>query len=266
MQLHNTRVALTGAAGGIGRLLAREMGLRGARLGLVDVRPEPLQALAAELTEQGIRCVPVVADITAPEGREAIAAAMHTHYAGCDLLVNNAGVMDYTEFADQDPAQLERLLRINLLAPLALTRRLLPDMIARGRGQIVNVGSMFGSIAFACFAAYSASKFGLRGFSEALRRELEGTGVRVTYVSPRAVRTPLNSAAVQRMAARVNMAMDEPAAVAQGIVRAIERDAKDVYLGRAESWFVRINALLPRLVDLALRRQNRVMRACTKEV
>ena len=76
---------------------------------------------------------------------------------------------------------------------MLLVRQLLPEMVARGDGRIVNVGSTFGSIGFAWFAAYSASKFGLRGFSEALRRELDGTGVTVTYVAPRAVK-PLSTA------------------------------------------------------------------------
>jgi short-subunit dehydrogenase len=124
----------------------------------------------------------------------------------------------------------------------------------------VNVGSMFGSIAFAWHAAYSASKYALRGFSEALRRELAGSGVGVTYVAPRAVRTPLNPPEVYRMAEQIRMKMDDPEPVARRIVEAIERDRKEAYLGFPESIFVRVNALLPRLVDRALRRQNSVMR------
>jgi len=123
----------------------------------------------------------------------------------------------------------------------------------------------FGSIAFAWFASYSASKFALRGFSEALRRELEGSGVGVTYVAPRAVKTALNSPAVYRMAEKVRMNMDDPARVARRIVRAIGRDKKDVDLGFPEAWFVRVNALLPRLVDRTLRKQNRVMREFIQE-
>ena len=108
-------------------------------------------------------------------------------------------------------------------------------------------------------AAYSASKFGLRGFSEALRRELDGSGVGVTYVAPRAVRTKFNSEAVYRMAQATQMQMDEPEWVAQHIIAAIEQDAKDVYLGFPEKLFARLNGLLPRLIDGGLRRQTRVM-------
>lgn len=154
---------------------------------------------------------------------------------------------------------LERLVHLNLVVPMLLVRQLLPDMLARDAGRIVNVGSTFGSIGFAWFAAYSASKFGLRGLAEALRRELEGTGVGVTYVAPRAVKTRFNTDAVYRMAEATHMKMDEPAWVAARIVAAIENDAKDVYLGFPERFFARLNSFLPRLVDVGLRKQNQVM-------
>jgi short-subunit dehydrogenase len=101
----------------------------------------------------------------------------------------------------------------------------------------------------------------MRGFSEALRRELEDTGVSVTYVAPRYTKTPLNDGAVSRMAQAIGMNSDEPATVAQHVIRAIEKDSKDYYIGWPECLFVRINALLPRLVDIALRKQNTQMRA-----
>lgn len=143
---------------------------------------------------------------------------------------------------------------------MQLTRALLPQMTARGSGRIVNLGSIFGSIGFACFTTYSASKFAMRGFSEALRRELEGSGVSVTYVAPRYTKTPLNDGVVSRMAQAVGMNSDEPSVVARYAVRAIEQDCKDYYIGWPECLFVRINAILPRLVDGVLRKQNRQMR------
>ncbi len=121
------------------------------------------------------------------------------------------------------------------------------------------MGSTFGSIAFACFASYSASKFALRGFSEALRREVKGTGVSVNYIAPRAIKTPFNTEAVYKMAKVVGMNMDEPKWVAEKIVQSIKKEAKDVYLGFPEKLFVRINAILPRVVDKALAKQNKQM-------
>lgn len=189
---------------------------------------------------------------------------MRGAYGGVDVLINAAGTVEFTEFADQDPATIDRVIQTNVLAPMQLTRLLLPEMLERGEGRIVNIGSVFGSIGFACFASYSASKAALRGFSEALRRELADTGVGVTYVAPRAVRTPFNSPEVCAMAERVKMKMDEPGLVARRIVDAVEQERAELYIGFPESLFVRLNAVLPRLVDRALRKQNRIMRGFTQ--
>ena len=190
---------------------------------------------------------------------------MNELLGGIDILINNAGVSSYSLFSEENPDAIERLYQTNVIAPVLLTRLLLPQMIEQGHGHIVNVGSIFGSIGFSCFTNYSASKFAMRGFSEALRRELEVEGINITYVAPRAVRTSLNSPTVYRMADVVKMKMDEPAAVARRIVSAIEQDKKDVYLGWPEKLFVRINALLPRIVDSALKAQNTIMRSVLKE-
>ncbi len=184
---------------------------------------------------------------------------LRRRWGGADILINLAGVMDFRRFDEQEPEAIARIVDVNLRAPLLLTRALLPGMIDRGHGRIVNVGSMFGSIGFPCFAAYSATKFALRGYSQALRRELAGTGVGVTYVSPRAVKTAFNPPVVHEMASRGIMRMDEPARVAQAIVRAIEKGRKEVYVGFPESLFARINALLPGLVDRGLAKQTPVL-------
>lgn len=265
MQLQAKTVLLTGASGGIGQALADELARQGAKLGLVGQRAEPLHALRDRLLAEGHEVIAITADLTQAEGRESVLREMQKSFGGIDLLINNAGIQEFIEVADQDPQMMERILKVNTVAPMQLIRAVLPDMLQRGQGRIVNVGSTFGSIGFACFASYSASKFALRGFSEALRRELAGSGVEVTYVAPRAVRTKLNSAAVHRMADAVKMNMDEPLWVAGQIVRAIRKDKQEVYLGFPESLFVRINSLLPRLVDAATRKQNSIMRRFTHE-
>ncbi len=163
-------------------------------------------------------------------------------------------------FAEEKAADTATLFAINTLAPIALVNAVLPHMLERGKGRIVNVGSIFGSIGFPCFASYSASKFALRGFSEALRRELAGSGVGVTYVAPRFTKTAFNGGAVTRMAAALKMNQDDPARVAASVVAAIEENGLDRYLGWPEKLFVRINAILPRLVDLPLGRQVQLMR------
>jgi len=265
MQIKDQRILLTGASGGIGQALARELAGRGARLGLVGRGSGPLERLATELNGGPGKALAISADLTMRSGRETAQRAMHEGFGGIDVLINNAGITDFTNFVDQDPEVMERIFQLNVLAPMQLTRAILPELLGQGRGRIVNLGSVFGSIAFPCFASYSASKFALRGFSEALRRELDGSGIGVTYAAPRAVKTPLNSPAVYRMAAAVKMTMDDPESVARQVVGAMESDQKDVYLGFPESLFVRVNAVLPRLVDRVLRRQNRVMQRFTQD-
>ena len=117
---------------------------------------------------------------------------MQMAYEGIDVLINLAGLMDFQLFSEPDPGMLQQMLLINLQVPMQLAATCCPGMLAQGSGRIVNIGSMFGSIGYPGFAAYSASKFALRGFSQALRRELAGSGVGVTYVSPRGVRTAFN--------------------------------------------------------------------------
>lgn len=260
MNLKDKRILLTGASGGIGRHLALELATQGARLALVARRLDALQALAAEIknaTNQ--QAHPVAADLGTNEGCQAALDKARRELGGIDLLINNAGVVDFHNFSEQDPAMIERIYQTNLIAPVQLTRALLPELLEQGQGRIVNIGSTFGSIGFAYFAVYASSKFALRGFSEALRRELDGSGIGVSYYAPRAVKTGANSEAVYRMAEATKMNMDEPQDVARFIVRSIVKEKAVAYYGWPEKLFVRINALLPSLVGGALRKQNRIM-------
>ncbi len=260
MNLDNSRVVLTGAAAGIGRLTAETLAARGATLFLVDRDGPALEAARAEITARHVAVVHVYeADLTDIDALDGVIAAAQVALGGIDVLVNNAGIQTFAPFESEDLRALDAELRVNVLAPMGLTRAALPAMLERGSGRIVNMGSIFGSIAFAYFAAYSSTKFAMRGFSEALRRELDGTGVGVTYVAPRATRTGLASV-TGRMAEAVGMKMDDPADVATKVVAAIEDEAKDRYFGQPEGIFVRLNALLPRLVDMATRGQNRKTR------
>ena len=262
MQLQGTRVLITGAAGGIGSAVAEALAQQGAALALVGrSQTTALASLQQRLNDNGAVAHAIPADLLdAGAGEWAVEQAM-AQLGGVDVLLNCAGMTSFRPFAEEAPALLQQIVQLNLVAPMLLARAVLPEMLARGSGRIVNVGSTFGSIGFAWFSAYSASKFGLRGLSEALRRELDGSGVGVTYVAPRAVRTKLNTDAVYRMAQETGMHMDSPSWVADRIVAAIAADAKDVYLGFQEKLFARLNGFLPRLVDGGLRKQNRAMEA-----
>ncbi|HEX9180895.1 MAG TPA: SDR family oxidoreductase [Burkholderiales bacterium] len=260
MKLRDSRVLITGAGSGIGRALALELARRGARLVLVGRNRERLVQAASEIRGLKGDAFVCVLDLAGSAGHDAAVGFCAEELGGLDILVNNAGTVGFGDFATQQPSEIDNLVRTNLTGPLLLTRAALPGMIARGQGQIVNVGSTFGAIAFAHFAAYSATKFALRGFSEALRRELEGTGVSVTYISPRATRTGANPEAVYRITEQAGNAVDTPEAIAPRIAAAIESGRRELQIGAPESVFTRINALFPRIVDAALRKQNRAAR------
>jgi len=260
MKLHGKRVLLTGATGGIGRELALQMAAKGARLALVCFDVERLRHLTDEIAAAGGEAVEIVADFSHAHAVAGVADAARQHLSGVDILVNNAGILDFLPFQNQAPERIAQMMQINVITPMQLTRALLPDLLARNNGQVVNIGSAFGSIGFPHYASYSASKFAMRGFSQALRRELVDSGVVVTYVAPRAVRTPINDAAAQRMMQDANIAVDEPAEVAARIIRAIEEDRRELHIGRPESFFSWLNGFLPRLVDLGLRKQARFAR------
>lgn len=245
------RVALvTGAGSGIGRALAVELSRRGARLLLVGRRRDPLDETRALLADPSAAAALTV-DLADPEARSTVAGTVGQIAGRLDLLVNNAGTVRAGPIAQQEESAWREMLEVNLLAPMALTRSLLPLLRMSPESRVVNVGSMFGDIAFPCFAAYSASKFGLRGWSEALRRELAGTGVGVTYCAPRGARTP----AADGFAAYVDafrMRLDPPEKVARQIVDAVARDARDVYPRGPERLFLLVQRLFPGMIDRGL--------------
>jgi short-subunit dehydrogenase len=263
MKLKDRNIILTGAAGGIGRPLALALARKGARLALVERDEDRLLALCGEVIRQGGTAMPVHVELGTLEAAEAVVAQSHAVLGSVDVLVNNAGLLDFVPFEQHDPARIELLVNTNVTVPMLLARAVLPHLLAQGSGRIVNVGSALGAIGMAYHAAYCGSKFALRGFSEALRRELADTGVGVTYVAPRATRTALNNDRATSMLVATGTAMDEPANVAREIVQAIEADVSEYAIGQPEKFFARLNGLLPRLVDRGLRKQTRIARQFT---
>lgn len=242
--LKNKRVLLTGATGGIGRAVLNELLQAGAEV-LISGRDAKALAQLADTAPGFIRTF--AADLTDEVARQELYQYCAAS-GGIDVLINNAGISQFAAHEQQDYA---RLIQTNLLAPMQLTQLLLP-LIKMRHGSILMVGSTFGSIGYAGFTGYCASKFGLRGFTEALRRELNDSGVSVLYMAPRATRTAINSAAVDALNQALGQGVDSPAQVAAAMIRQLERKTARCYLGTAERVFIRLNALFPGLVDNAL--------------
>jgi short-subunit dehydrogenase len=168
-------------------------------------------------------------------------------------LINNAGVSGFALLSDQTPAQIEHTVAVNITAPILLCQMFLPLLQQQPQAHIINIGSVYGSIGFAAHSVYSASKFALRGFSEALRRELADTNVRVHCLAPRATRTALNHGASEALNLALGSTMDEPDVVSAAVCRLLDTNTGFAVVGWPEKFFARLNALVPRVVDRALR-------------
>jgi short-subunit dehydrogenase len=254
MRLAGATALLTGANGGIGIEVLVQLLARGASVVATTRNAAALGDLApvAAAIRRG-QLLAVEGDLTDAEFRASLVERVREWGAGrLSLLVNAAGAADFSLLEHQEARDIERLVALNLVAPIDLTRLALPLLQAAPEAAIVNLGSVYGAIGYPGNAVYSATKFGLRGFSEALRRELADGNVRVLHVAPRAVRTPLNTPAVDELNRSLGNAVDEPAQVAAQLVRALQRTRGNTTLGWPERLFVRVNAVAPGIVDGAI--------------
>lgn len=190
------RALVTGASNGIGADLARVLAQHGHDVVLVARTQSKLEALGQELSSRyGVRAEPLAVDLADPGAAGRVRDALRERALAIDLLVNNAGIGLHGTFAENDPEAQLRLLQLNVVALTALTRLLLPDMIARRSGRILNVASTAAFVPGPLMAIYYASKAYVLSLSVALENELAGTGVRVTALCPGPTRTGFSEAA-----------------------------------------------------------------------
>jgi len=254
MSLKGKNILVTGAGSGIGKSLSLEAARRGANLILAGRRREALEDTATAIA--GLTNVIVVpCDLTELTGRAKLVAAIRDAGGRLSILVNNAGVLAVGSLATITDAEAVDMVATNILAPILLSRDVLPFLEQEEDARIVNIGSMFGEIAYPYFAAYSATKFALRGFSDALRRELTGSSVSISYAAPRATRT----AAAKKFAAFIepmNMILDDPETVAGDVWDGVEQRKCNIYPGLTERIGIAIQGLCPGLLNRYLGKFN----------
>jgi short-subunit dehydrogenase len=247
-----TRALVTGASRGIGRALAFELAGRGATVGLLARDEGRLRALAAELPGEGHLALP--ADVTDRSSLEQAVGRIVAEAGGLELLVANAGLAHYGPFADQPIEHAEQMVDVNVRGVLLTVKAALGHLLERGEGQIVVVSSGAGIRAFPGAAVYGATKAAERGFAEALRHELSGTGVSVTAVFPGEIATELHDHQPELLPDwRNNDEELNPALLARAVADGVVADRRAVYVPR-EVRALGLNGVAPRLVDLLLRR------------
>lgn len=253
--LSQRRIVLTGAAGGIGEPLTAQLVQRGAQVLAVGRNVEALQVLAQR---HGGRVQVHACDVADDAQRRHLVQMLESWQP--DTLVLGHAVGDFGWFEDAAATRLRQLIDTNLTASLLLVHAVLPVLQARPRAAVVAIGSTFGSLAFPGYAAYSASKFGLRGLFEALAREHADGTVHFQYLSPRATRTSFNSGPAQALNRALHTTEDDPVAVAAQLADGIARGDRRRQLGWPEKLLARLNGVLPALVDSGLRGKLPIIR------
>jgi short-subunit dehydrogenase len=255
--LEKKTVVITGASSGIGRAAALEFARRGAHLVLAARRQELLDDVATACRNLGVECRTVVTDVTLRADCEHL-----IDVAGkIDVLVNNAGFAIFDPIESAKPDDLEAMMQTNYFGTVWCSQAVLPQMLARREGTIVNVASIAGIMGYARMGGYCATKFALMGFSETLRDEVLGRGVRVAMVCPGTVETQFFVKAERGKmpgASRLILAI-KPEHVARVIVRSAEDGKYRRILPVGAALFMRLKEAFPRFAHLLMRRVSSVV-------
>ena len=256
------RVILTGASGGLGQAFALALAEHSTVMVLVGRDQPRLDDVRRKIGERypAVTVRTVAGDLTEAWVQRRVFDVAQGVPGPLNLLINAAGINDFEGFESQPATTIERLIAVNLLVPIQLTQLLLPLLKKAPRAQVINVGSIFGYLGYPGFAVYCATKFGLRGFSQALRRELSDTQIAVRYFAPRATRTPLTTPPISAMNRELNTKEDTPEHVAQMLVKFISRAGWERKVGFPERLYVFLNHVVPGVNDRAIRGQLKIIR------
>jgi short-subunit dehydrogenase len=254
--LTDRRAFVTGASSGIGRALAIELARHGADLVLLARRKDRLAEVALEISALGRRVIPVAGDVTDPNVRQRALAAARQELGGFDILVNNAGVAAHGRFIEADPGRLRPIFEVNFFAPVELIRESIPLLRQGVQPVIVNIGSILGERGAPHKSEYSASKFALHGFSEAVRPELARLGIDVLVVAVGPTETEhfdvlLEGSPKLPWGDPPRMPADKAARL---IVRAVERGRHKLVTGWRGRILLTANRICPRTVDWVMSR------------
>jgi short-subunit dehydrogenase len=249
----NPVVIITGASSGIGAATARLLAGKGYRLSLAARRLDRLEALADEIRSAGGRALPVATDVTHLEDIRDLVQSTLDEFGTVDVLFNNAGIgrIDWLERLDQ-VEDIEFQIQVNLIGVIQMTRQVLPHMMERRSGHIINMSSVAGLIPVPTYSVYAATKYGLRGFTEALRRELRPMGIQVSGIYPSGVKTEFRGRRGTTRGSRIrtpdSLRMNAEY-VAQAVLSLIRRPRRALVIPGMMRLAAGMNAVFPGLAD-----------------
>lgn len=231
MVLNHAVVVITGASSGIGRALAMSFARRGARLVLAARRAEHLEEVRAAVTPYAADVLVVPTDITDDAALEHLVQETLAKFGQIDILINNAGVYDYGLLQETAVSSIRQMAEVNIASTIALTRLVLPHMLQRRGGRIVNISSVAGRVANAVAPVYGATKAALLAFSDGLRRQIEGTGVQVISVLPTYTTSEMVSSDHADLMRSVGFTIDTVEYVAEGTLDGLLKGKTEIVFG-----------------------------------
>ena len=237
--LHGKTVLLTGGSRGLGPYIARALAKEGADIALTARTEEALDCVVGDLTQLGVRSSCYSVDITNPDNRIILVESVRRDFGQIDILVNNAGIEWVSAYADLEPEDIQQMIATNLMAPMLLTRLVLPEMIARDSGLILTLSSLGGFKGSPFSATYAATKAGLIEWTAGLRAELYQTGVQAAVVCPGFVSEEGMFAIHHRTAPGI-VGESTPEGVAKAVIRTIQKDLSKVIVNPQPVWLLRL--------------------------
>ena len=248
--MSNLTAVIVGATGGIGKAIVEN----NVNVILVARNIEALQDMHNRLKDQfpQIKLSSLCCDLSDATSRQKFIQTLAQQNVTINYYINNAGINDFSLFSQQSAEAIEQMMMVNVVYPLEMIQKIIPLMSKQEPSQIINMGSTFGSIGYPGYVSYCASKFALRGATEALAREYSNSAILFKYFSPRATDTAMNSPVVVEMNAKLGVKMDNPEFVAEELYQFLQNDKLYYQVGYPEKIFVKVNQILPTVVSKAI--------------